>query len=86
MFKTAHNKNIIPHTWKLANIVHIPKPEQRHRHRQGHLIQVHIPPVSNCKDTGEYPSPIHNSKHTKHTNATQVQNTTLYSDGITHTK
>ena len=25
MFKTALNKNIIPHTWKLANIVHIPK-------------------------------------------------------------
>ena len=26
MFKTALNKNIIPHTWKLANIVPIPKP------------------------------------------------------------
>ena len=25
MFKTALNKNIIPHTWKLANIVAIPK-------------------------------------------------------------
>ena len=25
MFKTALNKNIIPHTWKSANIVHIPK-------------------------------------------------------------
>ena len=25
MFKTALNKNIIPHTWKLANIVPIPK-------------------------------------------------------------
>ena len=24
MFKTALNKNIIPHTWKLANIVPIP--------------------------------------------------------------
>ena len=28
MFKTALNKNIIPHTWKLANIVHIPKPNK----------------------------------------------------------
>ena len=26
MFKTALNYNIISHTWKLANIVHIPKP------------------------------------------------------------
>ena len=26
MFKTALNKNIIPHTWKLANIVPITKP------------------------------------------------------------
>ena len=28
MFKTALNKNIIPHTWKLANIVPIPKPNE----------------------------------------------------------
>ena len=28
MFKTAFNKNIIPHTWKLANIVPIPKPKK----------------------------------------------------------
>ena len=28
MFKTALNKNIIPHTWKLANIVPIPKPDK----------------------------------------------------------
>ena len=27
MFKRALNKNIIPHTWKLANIVPIPKPD-----------------------------------------------------------
>ena len=26
MFKTVLNNNIIPHTWKLANIIHIPKP------------------------------------------------------------
>ena len=26
MFKTALNKNIIPHTWKLANIIPIPNP------------------------------------------------------------
>ena len=28
MFKTALNKNIIPHTWKLANIVPFPKPNK----------------------------------------------------------
>ena len=28
MFKTALNKNIIPHTWKLANTVPIPKPNK----------------------------------------------------------
>ena len=28
MFKTALNKNIIPHTWKLADIVPIPKPNR----------------------------------------------------------
>ena len=28
MFKTAFNKNIIPHTWKLANIFPIPKPNK----------------------------------------------------------
>ena len=28
MFKTALNKNMIPHTWKLANIVPIPKPNK----------------------------------------------------------
>ena len=33
-------------------------PKTQQRHRQGHLIQVHIPPLSNS---------LHNSKHTKHT-------------------
>ena len=41
--------------------------------QQGHLIQAHIPPLSNCKDTGEEPSSLHNSKHTKHAHATRVQ-------------
>ena len=61
-------------------------PKTQQRDRQGHLIQAHIPPLSNCKYTGEEPSSIHNSKHTKHTHATRVQNTILYSDGTTHTK
>ena len=84
MFKAALNKNIIHHTWKLANIVPIPKPKKGHI--QGHLIHAHIPPLNNCKDTGEEPTSLHNIKHTKHTHATRVQNTTLHSDGTTHTK
>ena len=65
---------------------HSPYPKTQQRPRHGYLIQVHIPPLGNCKDTGEEPSSLHNSKHTKHTHATRVQNTTLYSDGTTHTK
>ena len=42
-----------------------PHSKTQQRHRQGHLIQVHIPHLSNCKDTGEEPSSLHNSKHTK---------------------
>ena len=64
---------------------HSPYPKTQQRHRQGHLTQAHIPPLSNCKDTGEEPSSLHNSKHTTHTHETRVQNTTLYSDGTTHT-
>ena len=46
-------------------------------------MQAFIPHLSNCKDTGEEPSSLHNSKHT---HATIVQNTPLYSDGTTHIK
>ena len=86
MFKTALNNNIIRHTRKLANIGPYPKSQQRLR--QGHLVQAHphIPPLSNCNATGGEQSSLHNSQHTKHTHATRVQNTTLYSDGTTHTK
>ena len=69
MLKTALNMNIIPHIWKLVNIV----AKTRQRHRQGHHIQTLIPPLSNCKDTGEELSSLHNHKHTKHTHATRVQ-------------
>ena len=78
MLKTTLNKNIIPHTWKLDNIVPIPKPN-----KDTHLIQVHIPPLSNYKDTGEEPSSLDNSKHTKHTHATRVQ--TQHSTVTLHT-
>ena len=64
---------------EVANIVPHLKTQQRHRY----LLQVHIPPLSNCKDTGDEPSYIclHNRKHTKHTHATQHS-----TDGTTHSK
>ena len=80
MFNTALNKNIIPHTWKLANIVPIPKP---HKDTDNGTSYRPISLVSVIADTGEEPSSLHNSKHTKHTHATRVQNTTLYSDDTT---
>ena len=84
MFKTALNKNIIPHTWKLANKVPIPKPnkdtDRGTSYRPISLLSVI------AKTLEKSPSSLHNSKHTKHTRATRVQNTTLYSDGTTHTK
>ena len=42
-----------------------------------------MPPLSNCEDTEEEPSSLHSSKHT---HATWVQTTTLYSDGTTSIK
>ena len=79
MFKTALNKNLIPHTWKLANIVPIPKPnkdtDKGTSYRPISLLSV-------IADTGEEPSSLHNSKHT---HASRVQNTTFYSDGTIHT-
>ena len=83
MLKTDLNTNIIPHIWKLANIVPI---THKKRHRQGHLVQAHIPPLNNCQDTGEEHSSLHNSKHTKHTHTTWVHGASLYSDGTTHSK
>ena len=52
MYKTALNKNIIPHTWKLANIVPIPKPnkdtDKGTSYRSISLLSViaKIPPIS----------------------------------------
>ena len=82
MFKTALNKNIILHTWKLANIVPIKPNKDTDKGTSYRPISL----LSVIADTGEEPSSLHNSKHTKHTHATRVQNTTLYSDGTTHTK
>ena len=76
MFKTALNKNIIPHTWKLANIIPIPKPNKDTDKGTSYKP---ISLLSVIADTGEDPSSLHNIKHTKHTHATRVQNTTQHS-------
>ena len=64
MFKTALHKNIILHTWKFANVVPIPKPnkdtDKGTSYRPISLLSVNT-------DTGEEPSSLHISKHTKHT-------------------
>ena len=63
---------------KLANIVPISKPNKDTDKGTPYR-------PSNCKHTGEEPSSLHSSKYTKHTHATRVHNTTLYSDGTIHT-
>ena len=83
MFKTALKNNIIPHIWKLANIVPIPQPNKDIDKGTSYRL---ISLLSVIVDTGEEPSSLHNSKHTKYTHATWVQNTTLYSDSTTHAK
>ena len=83
MLKTALNTTIIPHIWKLVNIVPIPKPNKDINKGTSYRP---IPLLSVIADTGEEPSSLHNHKHTNHTFATRVQNTTLYSDGTAHSK
>ena len=84
MFKTALNKNIIPHTWKFANIVPITKPNKDTNkgtsYRPISLLSVI------AKTLEKSLLPYITANITKHTHATRVQNTTFYSDGTTHTK
>ena len=79
MFKTALNKNIIPHTWKLANIVPIPKPnkdtDKGTSYRPISLLSV----IAKTLEKSLLPYITANIP-------TRVQNTTFYSDGTTHTK
>ena len=82
MFKTALNKNIIPDTWKLANIVPNPKPNKDTDKGTSYRPIPFLAVISKILEKSLLPY----SKHRKHTHATRVQNTTLYSDGTTHTK
>ena len=84
MFKTALNKDIIPHTWKLANIVPIPKPNKDTDKGTSYMPISLLSVIAKTleKSLLRYIT----AKNTKHTHTTRVQNTTLYSDGTTHTK
>ena len=75
-FTTCTNKDIII-------IVPIPKPNKDIDKGPPYRP---IPLLSVIADTGEEPSSLHNSKHTKHTHATPVPNITLYRDSTTHIK
>ena len=82
MFKTALNKNIIPHTWKLANIVPIPKPNKDTDNGTSYRPISLLSVIAKTLEKNLLPYIV----LSKHTHATRVQNTTLYSDGTTHTK
>ena len=83
MLKTALNTNIMPHIWKLANIVPIQKPNKDIDNGTSFRP---ISLLSVIADIGEEPYSLHNSKYTRSTHATREQNTTLNSDGTTHIK
>ena len=72
MLKTTLGTNIIPHIWKLAIIVHIPK-HNKDIDKGTSYRSISLP--SGIADAGEEPSSLHNRKHTKHTHATRVHNT-----------
>ena len=71
MFKTAFNKNIIPHTWKLANIIPIPKPNKDTDNGTSYRPISILSVIAKILEKSLFH--FHNSKHTKHTHATQVQ-------------
>ena len=72
MFKTALNKNLIPHTWKLANIVPIPKPNKdTNTGTSSRPIAI----LSVIADTGEEPSSLHNNYQTHPCNTGTKHNT-----------
>ena len=79
MYTTALNKNIIPHMWKLANIILIPKPSKDTNmgtsYRPISLLSVVAKKV---------PSSIYHSKHNTNTHSTWLESATLNSHSTTH--
>ena len=83
MLKTVLNTNIIPHIWKLANIVRVPKPNKDIDN--GILYsRIHILLVS--ATTLEKSLLPYITANIPNTHATRVQKTTLHSDCTTHIK
>ena len=83
MFKTALNKNIIPYTWKLSNIVPIPKPNKDTDKGTSYRPISVLSVIAKTLENSLIPCI---TEPYQHTHATRVQNTTLYSDSTTHTK
>ena len=84
MFKTALNKNIIPHTWKLANIVPIQKPtkdtDKGTSYRPISLLSV----IAKTLEKSLLPYITANIPNTPMQHGYKTQHS--YSDGTTHTK
>ena len=79
MFKTTLNKNIIPHTWKLANIVLIPKPNKDTNKGTSYRPISLLSVSANTLKKSLLPNITANTPM-------QHGYTTLCSDGTTHTK
>ena len=74
MLKTALNTNIIPHTWKLANIVPIPKPNKDIHNGTSYMPISLLSVIAKTLEKSLIPY-ITTNKHTKNTHAIRVQGT-----------
>ena len=54
-------------------------PNPNTQHKQGHLLQAHIPPLCNCKDTGEELSSLHNMPNTPMQHGYKTEHSTVMS-------
>ena len=83
MLNTALNTNIIPYIWKLANIVPIPKPNRKINKGTSYRPISLLSVIAKTPEKSLLP---YITANIPNTHATRVQNTTLYSDGTTHSK
>ena len=81
MFRTALNTNIIPHIWKLANIVHIPKPNKDIDIGSWFISILSV--ISKTLEKSLLPYIIANTPSTPTQHGYKIQH---YIDGITHRK
>ena len=83
MFKTALNKNIIPHTWKVANIFPIQKPNKDTNRDTSYRPISLLSVIAKRLEKSLLPYITANIPNTP---IQHGYKTTLYSDGKTHTK